>query len=70
MWYVIFAFSLTSQGWNYSGLGAILLNLLFLGSTSLTEKISSTKYPEYKQYQEEVSMLIPFTILKSKEKKH
>ena len=59
MWWVMYFFSVVSDGWNLSGLGALLLNLLFLGSTALTEKISSEKYPAYKEYQTEVSMLIP-----------
>jgi steroid 5-alpha reductase family enzyme len=59
MWWVMYFFSVVSDGWNLSGLGALLLNLLFLGSTALTEKISSEKYPAYKEYQKEVSMLIP-----------
>ena len=36
IWYTIFLFSVASQGWNWSGLGAVLLNMLFLGSTALT----------------------------------
>lgn len=59
MWWVFFAWSLASYGPNYSGLGALLLNLLFLGSTALTERISASKYPLYQEYQKEVSMLIP-----------
>lgn len=41
LWYVQFFLSVNSCGWNWSGLGAVLLNLLFLGSTALTEKIST-----------------------------
>ena len=50
IWYIQFLFSFNSVGWNYCGLGAVLLNLLFLGSTTLTEKISTEKYPEYNIY--------------------
>jgi steroid 5-alpha reductase family enzyme len=46
--------------------GAALLNLLFLGSTALTEKISLEKYPAYKHYQNEVSRLLPFMIIPKK----
>jgi steroid 5-alpha reductase family enzyme len=53
-------FSVNSIGINYTGLGAILLNLLFLGSTGLTEQISKEKYPRYGEYQKTTSMLIPF----------
>jgi steroid 5-alpha reductase family enzyme len=41
VWYVQYLFSHNSCGFNWSGVGAVLLNLLFLGSTTLTEKISS-----------------------------
>lgn len=47
------------MGWNLSGIGAVLLNLLFLGSTRLTEQISIEKYPQYLVYQKETNMLIP-----------
>lgn len=47
MWWVIYFFSVSSSGLNLSGIGALLLNLLFLGSTALTEKISCEKYPAY-----------------------
>lgn len=40
-------------------LGAIVLIALTVGSTTLTEKLSSTKYPEYKLYQRTTPMLIP-----------
>jgi len=40
LWYTIYLFSVNSIGWNLSGGGAVLLNLLFFGSTDLTEKIS------------------------------
>lgn len=36
MWWVIYLFSVSSSGVNLSGIGALLLNLLFLGSTALT----------------------------------
>ncbi len=40
-------------------LGAPLLTLLFQGSTTFTEYITTTKYPAYKQYQKAVSRLVP-----------
>jgi steroid 5-alpha reductase family enzyme len=43
--------------WNAAG--PLLLTLLFLGSTDLTEKLSARKYPEYKLYQARTSMLVP-----------
>jgi steroid 5-alpha reductase family enzyme len=59
IWWIQFAFSVSSVGLNPSGIGALLLNLLFLGSTALTEKISTEKYPQYVNYQKRVSKLIP-----------
>jgi steroid 5-alpha reductase family enzyme len=66
IWWVIYLFSVSSTGWNYSFVGAALLNLLFLGSTALTEKISIEKYPAYKDYQNQVSRLVPFMIIPKK----
>lgn len=40
---------------NWSGLGAVLLVLLFMGSSTLAEMISSSKYPAYKEYKKRVS---------------
>jgi hypothetical protein len=68
MWWVIYFFSVNSIGFNWSGLGALLLNLLFLGSTKLTERISTEKYPAYVEYSKETSMLIPL-LSKPKTKK-
>jgi steroid 5-alpha reductase family enzyme len=65
LWYVQYLFSHNSSGWNWTGLGAVLLNLLFLGSTNLTEMISSKKYPSYEQYKLTTSMLIPCPSRKS-----
>lgn len=59
MWYVMFFFSLNSAGLNWTGVGAVLLHLLFLGSTALTEKISAGKYPKYKEYQKTTSRFLP-----------
>ena len=41
-------------------LGAVVLTALFLGSARFTEQISLSKYPDYRQYQSRVSMLIPW----------
>ena len=38
---------------------AVLLTLLFLGSTRFTESISLSKYPSYAQYQKRTSALLP-----------
>ena len=72
IWWVIFAFSVSSIGFNHSYVGALLLMLLFQGSTQLTEQISLEKYPHYSVYQKQVSRLIPFLTWggKSKESKN
>ena len=44
---------------NWSIAGALLLVVLFLGSSAFAEEISSGKYPEYKQYQQTVSQFLP-----------
>jgi len=44
---------------NWSAVGALLLIVLFLGSSSFAEDISSSKYPEYAQYIKEVSRFFP-----------
>ena len=41
-------------------LGAVLLTLLFIGSTLFTESLSAAKYPEYANYRRRTSMLIPW----------
>ena len=41
-------------------LGAILLTLLFVGSTRFTEEISLSKYPEYREFQATTSAVIPW----------
>lgn len=45
-------------------LGTIFLTALFLGSARFTEQISLGKYPEYKDYQRRVSMMIPWFVSK------
>lgn len=48
------------RGWcNRTGVGAVLLVLLFQGSTAFTESITAKKYPEYIKYQITTSRLIP-----------
>ena len=61
MWWVFYLFAFASSGslLQWSIAGAIVLNLLFLGSTQLTETISLEKYPSYREYQERVPALIP-----------
>jgi len=44
---------------NWTIIGAVLLTLLFIGSTIFTESITRSKYPSYADYQRTTSMLIP-----------
>ena len=44
---------------NWSMIGAILLVVLFLGSSSFAEEISSGKYPAYSDYCQKVSRFLP-----------
>ena len=61
MWIVIYFFSVAATGkWiNWSMAGCVLLLLLFQGSSDFSEKISSSKYPEYKEYQKRVPRFLP-----------
>jgi steroid 5-alpha reductase family enzyme len=44
---------------NWTMVGCLLLIMLFTGSSSFAEKISSSKYPEYSLYQSSVSKYFP-----------
>ncbi|WP_029136325.1 DUF1295 domain-containing protein [Nakamurella lactea] len=60
-WWAIFAFGAIAAGtvavWTVAG--AVLLTLLFIGSTLFTESISASRYPGYADYRRRTSMLIP-----------
>ena len=62
IWWVVFAFGAIAAGsvaqWTVAG--AVLLTLLFIGSTILTERISGEKYPEYADYRATTSAVIPW----------
>jgi len=62
IWIVFYFFSVAATGsWlNWSVMGAILLVLLFWGSSSLSESISKGKYPDYAEYQKRVPRFVPF----------
>lgn len=62
IWIVFYFFSVVATGqWiNWSVMGAILLVLLFLGSSNFSETISSGKYPGYKNYIKRVPRFIPW----------
>jgi steroid 5-alpha reductase family enzyme len=61
IWISFYFFGVAASGrWiNWTISGALLLVLLFIGSTALTEKISSGKYPDYAEYKKRVPKLIP-----------
>lgn len=63
IWIVFYFFSVSATGnWlNWTISGALLLLILFKGSSDFSEKISAGKYPEYKDYQKRVPRFIPFT---------
>jgi len=62
IWVVFYLFSIVATGSfiNWSIAGAILLVLLFFGSSNFSEEISAAKYPKYKEYQKKVARFIPF----------
>lgn len=62
IWISLYFFSVSATGsWlNWSIIGAVLLVLLFWGSSNFSESVSSSKYPAYKEYQKKVRRFIPF----------
>lgn len=71
MWWTIWAFTLSSQYsafqqsfkifdlFNYACYSSIIMTLLFPRSSMITEKISQSKYPSYKDYMSKTNMIIP-----------
>jgi steroid 5-alpha reductase family enzyme len=61
IWIVFYFFSVIATGhWiNWSLAGALLLMLLFKGSSDFSESISLNKYPLYAKYQKEVGRFLP-----------
>jgi len=61
-WWVIFFLGAIAAGsvaqWTVTG--AVLLTLLFVGSTRFTESIRLSRYPEYAHYQRTTSAVIPW----------
>lgn len=61
-WWLLFAMGAVAAHsllqWTVAG--PLLLTLLFVGSTSFTEKISISKYPEYHEYRRGTSAIIPW----------
>lgn len=60
-WWVVFAFAVIAAGTPllWTAAGAVLLTLLFVGSTRFTERISLGRHREYADYQRTTSMLVP-----------
>lgn len=61
LWWALYLFGVAAGSpWlNISLLGPVLLTALFQGSTSFTEEITLSKYPEYAGYQRSTSRLMP-----------
>ena len=61
IWMCLYIFTIaTGNGiFNWSIIGALLLQVLFLGSAALSEGISSSKYPRYEQYCATVPKFFP-----------
>lgn len=57
--YYLFSVAATGRWLNWSLTGAILLILLFLGSSDFSEKISAAKYPAYRDYQKRTPRFLP-----------
>jgi len=71
MWVVIYLFTCCDPAhgsyFNWTGMGAAQLILLFQGSMNFSESITSSKYPEYKLYQQSTSQCIPWWPLEDDE---
>ncbi|WP_216892581.1 DUF1295 domain-containing protein [Nocardia alni] len=60
-WWLVFAFGAVASGAvTWTIVGAILLTLLFVGSTTFTESITRGRYPEYAEYQRRTSPIVPW----------
>ena len=62
VWLSLYIFSIGAGVgiFNWSLIGALLLVVLFLGSSMFGEEISASKYPEYILYKRKVSKFIPW----------
>jgi steroid 5-alpha reductase family enzyme len=61
IWICFYIFGAAASGhWiNWTLAGSFLLVLLFVGSSEMTERISSSKYPGYSEYKKEVPRFLP-----------
>jgi len=64
MWWTFYLFSVTSDNdhrmLHWTGIGVVMLTILFDGSVRFGESISASKYPTYANYQNEVNRIIPW----------
>jgi steroid 5-alpha reductase family enzyme len=62
IWLSFYLFGVAASGrWiNWTLSGPLLLVILFIGSSAMTERISSSRYPDYKEYQKKVPRFVPF----------
>jgi steroid 5-alpha reductase family enzyme len=68
VWWLVFVFGAIAAGsvLQWTVLGAVLLTVLFIGSTVFTESISRSKYPEYADYQAVTSPVVPWFPLRGR----
>lgn len=66
--FYFFGVAASAQWLNWTATGPVLLILLFIGSSKMTERISMTKYPDYIFYKQSVPKFIP-KIIKPKNNK-
>jgi steroid 5-alpha reductase family enzyme len=61
-WWIVFLMGTVAAGTllQWTVVGAFLLSALFVGSTSFTEKITLSRYPEYERYQRCTSAIVPW----------
>ncbi len=61
IWVSFYFFGVAATGnlLNWTLAGAILLIILFIGSSSITENISFSKYPDYASYKQKVPRYLP-----------
>lgn len=71
IWIVFYFFSVAATGiWlNWSVMGALLLVLLFRGSSDFSESVSVEKYPDYVDYRSSVPRFIGIRAFNSKQRR-
>lgn len=61
-WWAFYGFAVAATGvWlHWTVVGVVLLSLLFVGSTVLTESISRARYADYDEYRARTSAVVPW----------